>query len=105
MASGSKFGPKETMDWLAAAETIRGISIMDLIDHAAAAAVISMEFRPTEVLIFGNPRAATLLMQAAQTVGIDFPLKALVGGRTEMERPALPTTIPRWPIVTVSMPG
>src|SRR6516164_6977307 len=76
---GSKFGPKETMNRLAAAETIRGISIMARIDHAAAAAVTSMEFRPTEVLIFGNPRAATLLMQAAQTVGMDVPLKALVG--------------------------
>ena len=76
---GSKFGPKETMNRLAAAETIRGISIMARIDHAAAAAVTSMEFRPTEVLIFGNPRAATLLMQAAQTVGMDLPLKALVG--------------------------
>ena len=76
---GSKFGPKETMNRLAAAETIRGISIMARIDHAGAAAVTSMEFRPTEVLIFGSPRAATLLIQAAQTVGMDLPLKALVG--------------------------
>ena len=37
-----------------------------------------MELRPTEVLIFGNPRAGTPLMQAVQTIGIDLPLKALV---------------------------
>ena len=79
MACGRKFGPKEPMDQLAAAETTRGISIMARIDHAGAAAVTSMEFRPTEVLIFGSPRAATLLIQAAQTVGMDLPLKALVG--------------------------
>jgi uncharacterized protein (DUF302 family) len=45
---------------------------------AAAAATIGMELRPTEVLIFGNPRAGTRSMQAVQTVGIDLPLKALV---------------------------
>ena len=79
IACGSKFGPKETMDRLAAAETTREISIMARIDHAAAAAVTSMELRPTEVLIFGNPRAATPAMQAARTVGIDVPVKAPVG--------------------------
>ena len=78
IACVSKFGPKETVDRLAAAVTTRGISIMTRIDHAAAAAAIGMELRPTEVLIFGNPRAGTPLMQAEQTVGIDLPLKALV---------------------------
>jgi uncharacterized protein (DUF302 family) len=74
------------MDRLAAAVTSRGISIMARIDHAAAAAAVGMELRSTEVLVFGNPRAGTPLMQAAQTVGIDLPLKALVwqdeGGKT-----------------------
>jgi uncharacterized protein (DUF302 family) len=82
----SSFGPKETMDRLAAAVTTRGISIMARIDHAVAAAAIGMELRPTEVLIFGNPRAGTPLMQAVQTIGIDLPLNALVwqdeGGTT-----------------------
>lgn len=78
MAGVSKFGPKETMDRLAAAVTTRGISIMARIDHAAAAAAIGMELPPTEVLIFGNPRVGTPLMQAVQTVGIDLPLQALV---------------------------
>ena len=82
----SSFGPKETMDRLAAALTTRGISIMARIDHAGAAAEIGMELRPTEVLIFGNPQAGTPLMRAVQTIGIDLPLKALVwqdeGGAT-----------------------
>jgi uncharacterized protein (DUF302 family) len=78
IACVSKFGPRETMDRLAAVVTSRGISIMARIDHAAAAAAIGMELRPTEVLIFGNPRAGTPLMQAVQTVGIDLPLKVLV---------------------------
>ena len=86
IACTSKFGPKETVDRLAAAVTTRGISIMARIDHAAAAAAVGMELRPTELLIFGNPRAGTPLMQDVQTVAIDLPLKALVwqdeGGTT-----------------------
>ena len=74
----SKYGPKETMDRLVAAVTSRGMAILASIDHAAAAAKVGMELRPTEVVLFGNPRAGTPLMQAAQTMGIDLPLKALV---------------------------
>jgi uncharacterized protein (DUF302 family) len=66
------------MDRLAASVTGRGIPILARIDHAAAAAEVGMELRPTEVLIFGNPRAGTPLMQTAQTIGIDLPLKVLV---------------------------
>jgi uncharacterized protein (DUF302 family) len=72
------YGPKETADRLAAAVARRGMAVLARIDHAAAAAEVGMELRPTEVLIFGNPRAGTPLMQAVQTIGIDLPLKALV---------------------------
>jgi uncharacterized protein (DUF302 family) len=74
----SGYGSKETMDRLAASVTAHGMTIMARIDHASAAAVAGMELRPTEVLIFGNPQAGTPLMQAAQTLGIDLPLRALV---------------------------
>jgi uncharacterized protein (DUF302 family) len=82
----SAFGPKETMDRLAAAVAAHGMSVLARIDHAAGAAEAGLDLRPTEVLIFGNPRAGTPLMQARQTMGVDLPLKALVwqdeGGRT-----------------------
>jgi len=74
----SSYGPKETMDKLAAAVTGRGITVLARIDHAAAAAKVGMKLRPTEVMLFGNPKAGTPLMQAVQTIGIDLPLKALV---------------------------
>jgi uncharacterized protein (DUF302 family) len=74
----SRHGPKETMDRLVAAVTNRGMTILARIDHAAAAAGVGMELRSTEVVLFGNPRAGTPLMQAAQTIGIDLPLRALV---------------------------
>jgi uncharacterized protein (DUF302 family) len=54
------------------------MTVMARIDHAGAAAEVGLELRPTEVLIFGNPRGGTPLMQAVQTMGIDLPLKALV---------------------------
>lgn len=73
-----KHGPQHTMDRLVAAVETRGMSVVARIDHAAAAHAVGLELRPTEVLVFGNPRAGTLLMQAAQTIGIDLPLKALV---------------------------
>lgn len=74
----STFGPKETADHLASAITSRGMAILARIDHAGAAARVGLSLRPTEVFLFGNPKAGTTLMQAVQTTGIDLPLKALV---------------------------
>lgn len=48
------------------------------IDHAAGAASVGLPLRPTELLIFGDAKAGTPLMQADQAIGIDLPLKALV---------------------------
>jgi uncharacterized protein (DUF302 family) len=93
--SVSRYGAKETMDRLATAVTNHGMSILARIDHAAAAAKVGMDLRPTEVLIFGNPRAGTPLMQAAQTMGIDLPLRALVW-QDETGRVCLAYNDPKW---------
>lgn len=74
----SSHEPKDTMDRFGAAVTERGMAVFARIDHTHAASQIGMELRPTEVLIFGNPRMGTPLMQAAQTLAIDLPLRALV---------------------------
>ncbi|HEV3045410.1 MAG TPA: DUF302 domain-containing protein [Roseiarcus sp.] len=66
------------MDRLIAAIAARGMSVIARIDHAGAAAKAGLALRPTEVVIFGNPKAGTGLMQMAQTMGIDLPLKALI---------------------------
>jgi len=55
-----------------------GLDIFTRINHAALAAEAGLTLRPTEVILFGNPRGGTPLMQASQTMGIDLPLKALV---------------------------
>ena len=70
--------PKEAMDRLAASVVRHGMTVFARIDHAAAAKEVGMALDPTEVLIFGNPKGGTPLMQAAQTLGIDLPLRALV---------------------------
>ena len=36
-----------------------------------------MSMRPTQLLIFGNPRLGTALMNASPSLAIDLPLKAL----------------------------
>lgn len=74
----SKFGPRETMDRLEAAVKRKGLTIFARVDHAAGAADAGMQLHPTELLIFGNARGGTPLMQASQLTGIDLPLKALV---------------------------
>lgn len=74
----SSYSAVETMDRLERNATEAGLKIFARIDHAKGAASVDMELRPTEVLVFGNPKGGTPLMLCAQTVGIDLPLKALV---------------------------
>jgi len=74
----SSFGPEETMKRLEAEVRAKGMTVFARVDHAAGAAEAGLPLRPTDLLIFGAARGGTPLMQAAQTIGIDLPLKALV---------------------------
>jgi uncharacterized protein (DUF302 family) len=74
----SRYGPEETMNRFEAAVTAKGMTVFARIDHAAGATAVGLSLRPTELLIFGNAKAGTPLMQSVQAVGIDLPLKALV---------------------------
>lgn len=67
----------ETIDRLQAVVTAVGLLVFARIDHAGNAAQAGMELRPTELLVFGNPRGGTPLMQDRPTSGIDLPVKAL----------------------------
>jgi uncharacterized protein (DUF302 family) len=68
---------KETLDRLEVDLRAKNITIFARIDHSAGAASVAMPLRPTELLIFGNPKAGTPLMQSKQTIGIDLPVKML----------------------------
>jgi uncharacterized protein (DUF302 family) len=74
----SSYGPEETMNRLEAEVRARGLVVFARVDHAAGAAAVGLSLRPTDLLIFGNARAGTPLMQLDQTLGFDLPLKALV---------------------------
>jgi uncharacterized protein (DUF302 family) len=74
----SRFGPEDTMNRFEAEVRARGMSAFAHIDHAGAAAAAGLSLRPTELLIFGNARGGTPLMESIQTTGIDLPLKVLV---------------------------
>jgi uncharacterized protein (DUF302 family) len=71
-------GPGEAADRLEASIEGEGLTLFARIDHAAGAEAVGLELRPTILLVFGNAKAGTLLMQAAPSIGIDLPLKALV---------------------------
>ncbi|MDW6021351.1 DUF302 domain-containing protein [Mesorhizobium sp. BAC0120] len=73
----SRFGVKETIDRLAKAVQGAGLLVFARIDHQAGARDAGMVLRPTELLIFGNPKGGTPLMQDRQICGIDLPVKAL----------------------------
>jgi uncharacterized protein (DUF302 family) len=74
----SSYGPHDTMNRLEAEVKARGMTVFARIDHAAGAAGAGLSLRPTELLIFGNAKAGTPLMQSVQAIGIDLPLRALV---------------------------
>jgi uncharacterized protein (DUF302 family) len=74
----SRYGPEETMNRFEAEVRARGMTVFAHIDHAAGATAVGLALRPTELLIFGNAKTGTPLMQSNQTFGIDLPLKALV---------------------------
>ena len=69
---------KTTMDKLEKTLTEKGITVFARIDHAGGAKSVGQTLRPTELLIFGNPKLGTPLMQKQQEIGLDLPLKALV---------------------------
>jgi uncharacterized protein (DUF302 family) len=74
----SKFGAHETLDRLKAELKARGFDLFSEIDHAKNAADAALTLSPCTLLIFGNAKTGTALMEANPAVGIDLPLKALV---------------------------
>ena len=68
---------KETMDRLANALKEKGIAVAARIDHAAAAKANGLDLKPTELILFGNPKLGTPLMQAERGIGLELPMKVL----------------------------
>ncbi len=77
-----------TVSRLEAAVKSRGATVVAKIDHATAAEASGLSLRPTVLVLFGNPKLGTPLMQSQQTAGLDLPLRVLVwqddGGATQV---------------------
>ncbi|MFT5717806.1 MAG: hypothetical protein ACI9T7_002004 [Oleiphilaceae bacterium] len=74
----SHYSVKETADKFESIIKKKGLTLFARIDHQKNAAGVNLELRPIELLIFGNPKVGTPLMQCSQKVAIDLPQKVLI---------------------------
>jgi uncharacterized protein (DUF302 family) len=74
----SPYSVPDTLKRLQVLLESKGLKIFAIIDHSGEAAKVGLEMHPTQVLLFGSPKAGTPVMLAAPSVAIDLPLKALV---------------------------
>ena len=73
----SPYSVPETMKRLEAVLQARNLTVFARVDHSGEAEKVGLEMHPTQLIIFGSPKAGTPLMVASPTVAIDLPLKAL----------------------------
>lgn len=74
----SDFDVEETANRLETILEDKGLTLFTRIKHSEGAASVGIELRDTELLIFGNPKVSSPLMQCQQTVAIDLPQKTLI---------------------------
>jgi uncharacterized protein (DUF302 family) len=74
----STSGFAETISALVAGIEHRGLTVFALVDHAAGARKAGLELEDEQVILFGNPRSGTPLMQDDRRIGIELPLRILV---------------------------
>lgn len=74
----SNYTAKKTADRFVSIINSKGLTLFARIDHQKNAAGVDLKLQPTEVIIFGNPKIGTLLMQCSQEVAIDLPQKVLI---------------------------
>lgn len=74
----SPYSVKETANKVAAIASRKGLKLFSRFDHQKSASGENMRLRPTEVIVFGNAKVGTPLMQCAQTAAIDMPQKMLI---------------------------
>ena len=77
VAKESNHDVATTLDRLETIVKEKGITVMARVDHAKNAQGVGMELRPTQLLIFGNPKLGTTLMQVDPRIGLDLPMKVL----------------------------
>ena len=73
----SNHSVSETISKLETVLNKKGMTIFKRVNHTAGAEKVGIQLRPTELLIFGNPKVGTPLMLCSQTAALDLPQKAL----------------------------
>jgi uncharacterized protein (DUF302 family) len=73
----SKLAVKETIDAIAKSAEEKGAKVVARVDHAAGAKAVNVDMKPSQLLLFGNPKVGTPLMQGNVRAGLDLPLKVL----------------------------
>lgn len=79
----SPYAVTETIDRFAAILQAKGITIFARIDQQAEAEKVGLSLCPTQLLLFGSPKAGTPLMVAEPTIALDLPLKVLAWEATD----------------------
>jgi len=74
----SRHSVAETLEKLKGILAAKNVTLFAVIDHSGEAAKVAMKMPETKLLIFGNPKGGTPLMQASPSTAIDLPLKILV---------------------------
>jgi uncharacterized protein (DUF302 family) len=74
----SAFSVKETTERLENILNEKGMTIFNQINHSVAAQKVGIDLRETRLIIFGNPKVGSPLMQCQQSVAIDLPQKAII---------------------------
>jgi uncharacterized protein (DUF302 family) len=73
----SPYAVPETLKRLESILKAKNLTVFARIDHSGEAEKVGLKMRPTQLIIFGNPKGGTPPMVAAPTLAIDLPLKAL----------------------------
>lgn len=74
----SNHSVSDTADKLIKIIESKGMKVFAQVDHQKNAAGVNLSLRPTQVVMFGNPKAGTPLMNCQQTIAIDLPQKMLI---------------------------
>ena len=74
----SRYSVAESAARISAALQAKGITVFAVIDQSREAETVGLALRPTQLIIFGDPKTGTPLMNASPSLAIDLPLKALI---------------------------
>src|SRR5260221_7195195 len=72
------YSTQQTVEVLRKVIQQKGFKIFNTIDHAQGAESVGLTLRPTMLIIFGNPKGGTPLMNCDQRMGIVLPMKILI---------------------------